>query len=72
MTASEFFDLTIKVRAAQKQYYTKGRLQGDLIEAKKLESVLDNAIKHVLKYGFEVDGPVESAEQKPLFTEGQA
>lgn len=48
MNVKEFFDLTRKVRAAQKTYY-KSRLQGDLIVSKQLESQLDKAIDAVVK-----------------------
>jgi hypothetical protein len=51
MKAGAFFEMTVKVRAAQKTYYTKGRLQGDLIIAKQLESQLDKAIEAVKKDG---------------------
>lgn len=44
MKPNDFFELTGKVRAAQKLYY-KTRLQGDLIAAKGLESQLDKALK---------------------------
>ena len=47
MNAQEFFELTGKVRAAQKLYF-RSRLQGDLVEAKGLESQLDKAPKEGL------------------------
>ena len=50
MNEKDFFELTCKVRAAQKTYY-KSRLQGDLIASKQLESQLDKAIEAVKKEG---------------------
>jgi hypothetical protein len=44
MNIKDFFELTGKVRAAQKKYFLGGRLQGDLIASKQLESKLDKAL----------------------------
>jgi len=33
------------LRAAQKRYFTEGRKQSDLIEAKRLEALVDKAIR---------------------------
>ncbi len=66
MRAEEFFDLTKRTRAAQKQYYAS-RLHGDLIVAKGLERELDKAIAAGLDE-VEVQRPTEP-EQKSLFEE---
>jgi hypothetical protein len=44
MNIKDFYELTGKVRAAQKRYFLGGRLQGDLIVSKQLESKLDKAL----------------------------
>jgi len=44
MKIKEFVDLTAKVRVAHRRYFTGGRLQGDLIASKQLESKLDKAL----------------------------
>lgn len=70
MKAKEFFELTQKVRAAQKTYYGNGRLQGDLIAAKQLESQLDKAIDAVKKAGgFEPDTPTATKEDEDAHKE---
>ena len=67
MKAKEFFDLTAKMRQEQIAYYaTKGKYpieaQKHLIEAKRLERLLDAAIKQGL------DEPTaEPARQGDLF-----
>ena len=60
MKAQEFFELTGKVRAAQKKYFTGGRLHGDLVASKQLEAELDRA----LKAGLDVEPTAEAAVQE--------
>ncbi len=48
MNAKEFFDLVVRMREAQKNYF-KTRSQGFLNESKKLESEVDNEINRVNK-----------------------
>ena len=45
MNAQIFFDLVGQMRAAQKKYFTQGRLQSDLIESKELEKRVDQVLK---------------------------
>ena len=46
MNAREFYELTKKVRAAQKAYF-KTRLKSDFEKSKALERQLDNEIERV-------------------------
>ncbi len=68
MKLDRFVALVAQMRAKQKGYF-KSRLQGDLIESKRLESEVDQALREGVTL-VELK-PVESAEQKPLFTEGE-
>jgi hypothetical protein len=63
MNGNEFFELTKKVRAAQKLYF-KSRLQGDLMAAKQLERELDVAITRGLyePVDFIIDTPKTQLE----------
>ena len=69
MKANEFFDLTAKMREEQIAYYaTKGKYpieaQKRLIEAKRLERLVDMAIKQ----GLEPDEPTAvQPQQSGLF-----
>lgn len=45
MNAAKFVVLVREMRAAQKQYFSKGRMQGDLIQAKRLEADVDKALR---------------------------
>lgn len=63
MKAQEFFELACKVRAAQNTYYKGGRMKGDLIRSKQLESQIDKAIAAVKKDGgFEPDQPTATTD----------
>jgi hypothetical protein len=44
MNSPEFVMTVREMRAAQKRYFTEGRKQSDLIEAKRLEKVVDQAL----------------------------
>ena len=44
MNAPEFVTTVREMRAAQKRYFTEGRKQFDLIEAKRLEKIVDMAL----------------------------
>ena len=44
MNAQIFFDLVGQMRAAQKKYFTQGRLQSDLIASKELEKQVDQIL----------------------------
>lgn len=45
MNAAEFVLKVREMREAQKRYFTKGRLQGDLIRSKQLEGEVDKALR---------------------------
>ena len=62
MNAQEFVEKTGEMRAAQKRYFTEGRKQADLIEAKRLEKLVDVALAEA----------VELDEQIGLFDEPDA
>ena len=66
MNGTDFFELTKKMRAAQRAYF-KSRLHGDLMAAKQLERELDKVIETGLD-AVEVQRPPEP-EQASLFEE---
>lgn len=45
MNAAEFILKVREMRDAQRRYFTKGRLQGDLIRSKQLEGEVDKALR---------------------------
>ena len=60
MKVKVFIETTDLMRAAQKRYFTGGRKQADLIEAKRLEKLVDMALAE----GVETDEPTASI---PMF-----
>ena len=54
MKVKMFIEKTGEMRAAQKRYFKDGRKQADLIEAKRLEKLVDVA----LALGVEPDEPI--------------
>ena len=47
MDIDDFINLVRRMRQAQKDYFGKGRKQSDLIEAKKLEKEVDQALAKI-------------------------
>lgn len=55
-----FVFLVRQMRAAQNAYYRQGRKQSDLIEAKRLERLVDLALKAIENDQEPDDGPVQA------------
>lgn len=66
MDDKEFRELAQKMRKAQVDYFTGGRTHGQLMDAKRLEKLVDEELKRVAP-----DGPAEIPEavQENLFVE---
>jgi hypothetical protein len=65
MNKDEFIETVRQMRAAQKSYFKEGRKRSDLIESKRLEKMVDDALAESNPQA----GP-ESTEQPTLFNKG--
>lgn len=63
MDIDDFIDLVRRMRQAQKAYFTQGRKHSDLIESKRLEKEVDQALDAVAN---ETDTPTHNL---PMFPE---
>lgn len=72
MNATDFVMTVRKMRAAQKRYFTEGRKQSDLFEAKRLEKIVDQALDEgvtVLEFHTPTEPTMDEAIQLGLLND---